>query len=258
MLERHLVLVAVLIVLSSGAVEASDVAFPAALPVTLSITAQLREPTTDRPSAAVVLLHSGGGVAGDAQWAEYQDRLLRAGYASLLVDSYGPRGRTNMPQWEPELARQRIFDAIGAIRYLLTLPKVDKDRIAVIGASDGGRVALELAAGFAPNAPAVNAVVAYYPACPRRPVRTLRAPVLVHEAGLDDWPVRCSELFRTLIDARAPLEVHRYRGAHHGFDNPALVMLLQTPGGSLQYDAASEHAAWNRTLEFLRQHLQPQ
>ncbi len=55
----------------------------------------------------------------------------------------------------------------------------------------------------------------------------------------------------------APLQVRRYSGARHGFDNPALATLVQTPEGSLQYDATSEQTAWNRTLEFLRRYLQP-
>jgi len=235
---------------------AADVQFPAAPPATLSIPAQLREPPNDGPHPAVILLHSAGGVAGDRQLGEYQDRLFGAGFASLVADSYSPRGRANMLQWDPELARQRLFDAVGAQRYLQTLPTVDRSRIAVLGASDGGRVALELAAGFAPGAPLPRAVVVYYPACPRSAVTMLQSPVLVHEAELDDWPVQCSGLFARLTDAGAPLQIYHYR-ARHGFDNPALSVLIRTPGGSLEYDAPSERTAWTRTLDFLRQHLSP-
>ena len=165
-----------------------------------------REPPKDGPHPAMILLHSASGVAGDRQLGEYQDRLLGAGFAALVVDSYSPRGRANMLQWDPELARQRLFDAVGALRYLQTLPTVDRSRIAVLGASDGGRVALELAAGFAPGAPLPRAVVVYYPACPRSAVTTLQSPVLVHEAELDDWPVQCRGFFIRLADASTTTE----------------------------------------------------
>jgi len=161
-----------------------------------------------------------------------------------------------MLQWDPELARQRLFDAVGALRYLQTLPTVDRTRIPILGASDGGRVALELAAGFAPGAPLPRAVVVYYPASPRSAVTTLQSPVLVHEAELDGWPVQCRGFFTRLADAGAPPQVYHYR-ARHGFDNPSLSVLIRTPGGSLEYDAPSERAAWARTLDFLRLHLGP-
>jgi dienelactone hydrolase len=253
-MRRAGVALGIALVLGSGSVTgASGVRFPSASPSGLSITAELQEPADDGPSPTVVLLHSAAGITGDAQWAGYQERLRRAGFASLLVDSYGPRGRTSMRWWSSRLARERLFDALGAIRYLQTLARVDKDRIAVIGASDGGRVALELAT--ATDVPAVNAVVAYYPACPRHHVDSLRVPLLVHEAALEDWPVRCGELFRTLAVAGGFLQRFRYADARHGFDNPAFMKRIWTPGGSLQYDAVSERDAWSRTVEFLRQHL---
>ena len=234
---------------------ASGVRFPSASPSGLSITAELEEPAADGPSPTVVLLHSAGGIKGDAQWTDYQQRLRRAGFASLLVDSYGPRGRASMRWWSGRLSRERVLDAVGAIRYLHTLANVDKNRIAVIGASDGGRVALELVTGDAADAPPVNAVVAYYPACPQHRVTALRAPVLVHEAAREDWPVHCGELFQSLAAAGALFQRVRYADARHGFDNPNFASRLWTPGGSLQYDAGSEREAWSRTVEFLRQHL---
>jgi len=122
----YFTLVAIATLISSGVGSAADVQFPAAPPATLSIPAQLREPPKDGPHPAMILLHSAGGVAGDRQLGEYQDRLLGAGFAALVVDSYSPRGRANMLQWDPEFARQRLFDAGGALGYLQTLPTVDR------------------------------------------------------------------------------------------------------------------------------------
>ena len=240
------------VLLTASAPAASGVRFPSAAPSGLVITGDFQEPPGDGPSPTVVLLHSAAGIKGDAQWPEYQERLRRAGFASLLVDSYGPRGRTSMRWWSSRLARERLADALGAIRYLQTLARVDKDRIAVIGASDGGRVALELATAAETE---VNAVVAYYPACPRHHVEPLRVPLLVHEAALEDWPVRCAQVFQALEAGGGALERIRHSDARHGFDNPAFVKLVRTPGGSLQYDATAERDAWRRTVEFLRRHL---
>jgi hypothetical protein len=76
-----------LMLLSHGTVSATEVKFPSAAPSSMVPTPALRLPASDRPSPAVILLHSGGGVKGDAQWPGYQEWLRRAGFASRPVDS---------------------------------------------------------------------------------------------------------------------------------------------------------------------------
>ena len=90
------------------------------------------------------------------------------GYVSLVVDSFTTRGIKESCDMVPA-ARQG--DALAALAYLSKLPFVDPTRIAVMGSSQGGIVALELASTRAVNLFAISeelkfkAAVAYYPMC---------------------------------------------------------------------------------------------
>ncbi len=68
---------------------------------------------------------------------------------------------------------------------------------------------------------------------------------------------QCPPLFERLRQAGAPLEVYRYVGTHHEFDNPMHDHPRQHPGpgGTMQYDALAEQSAWERTVAFLGKHL---
>jgi dienelactone hydrolase len=111
------------------------------------------------------------------------------GYVSLSVDSYSTRGikQTCGGQWMP--ARQG--DALGALLYLSKLPFVDPQRIAIVGASQGGFVALEIASTHSvdlfaiPDGLKFKAAVAYYPLCSFA-TQTLSIPTVILIGELDD------------------------------------------------------------------------
>lgn len=234
----------------------SAVKFPTVGRGQVVLSGTLMVPEGQGPFPAVILLHGVNGI--DPTLSGYHGRWAREGFSSLVVDSYGPRGVIDqVGHHDPEIARGRILDAYGAIRYLQSLPQVDGSRIAVIGFSDGGRVALATAGGAGPGRPLPRAAVGYYPNCWIR-IQTLRIPFLAHVAALDDWggPQHCPALFERLTQVGAPLELHRYAGTHHAFDHPNRLRPFRVPGGgTVQYDPAAEQAAWERTVAFLRKHL---
>ena len=89
-------------------------------------------------------------------------------------------------------------DALGALLYLSKLDFVDPKRIAVVGSSQGGEGALQLASTHAvelfafPDNLKFKAAVAYYPPCS---VATdqLTIPTIILIGELDDWaPARSS------------------------------------------------------------------
>lgn len=105
-----------------------------------ALSGKLMKPKGGGPFAAVVLLHGSGGVKArrDADWAA---RLIKWGYVTLQVDSFGPRGVSvaeilKDPFRVPHFVRAR--DAHGASNYLSGLPFVDRHKIAVMGWSHGG------------------------------------------------------------------------------------------------------------------------
>src|SRR5215510_57673 len=58
------------------------------------LTARLRRPDGGGPFPTLVLLHGCGGITPGNDW--WTETLRRWGYVTLLVDSFGPRGRTNI------------------------------------------------------------------------------------------------------------------------------------------------------------------
>ena len=83
----------------------------------------LTKPTGDGPFPAIVLLHGCAGILNrDITW---MNTLQRWGYVSLLVDSFGTRGKFNIcgsGQGISVHPNRRARDAHGAKLYLESLP----------------------------------------------------------------------------------------------------------------------------------------
>jgi dienelactone hydrolase len=183
--------------------------------------AELYRPQSAGPSAAIVLLHGCNGVGPhDRYWARL---LAQWGYVTLLIDSFRPRGFTEVCNRgrlvPPEL---RAADAFAGEQYLRAQPFVRADRIGVIGFSHGGWTVLKaVLAGVArpASAPPFAAAVAFYPACnpPGTPLET-DTLILIGEA--DDWTPawRCVR-WRDLAQTNGhTLGLKTYPGALHAFD----------------------------------------
>lgn len=112
----------------------------------LNLTGRLTKPERNGPFPAIVLLHGCGGIQSrrDHRWA---DRLSGWGYVTLQVDSFRPRGLSSVCTYSGtdvlDIVQKRVGDAYDAKRYLVGLPFVDRNRIAVMGWSHGGRTTLQ-------------------------------------------------------------------------------------------------------------------
>jgi dienelactone hydrolase len=180
------------------------------------------------PFAAVILAHGCGGV-GNAEtgWAPV---LRRWGYATLILDSFRGRGLTEVCTSARTLTgTQRIPDAYGALRILVTHPKIDPRRVALMGFSHGGILTLGASTvwakeTYAPSGqPAFRAFFAFYPYCniayPER--ERISAPLRIHTGELDDWTPAgpCIRLAELLKASGQDATITVYAGAHHSFDN---------------------------------------
>lgn len=265
-----------LVALAGCAGSGERIEFAAAPPLELVLSGTVAKPAGPGPFPAVVLFHGGCNLEREQHVSDAQHDLVRAGFLALAADSWtsrrmigpgcpdGARG----PQVSAAFA-DRLLDGYGAIAYLRGRPDVDASRIAVIGFSDGGRVALHLAAGVdrasAPlaNAPLPRAAVGYYPSCfaPRgqgpATVARLQVPYLAHVAEREDWPgpVLCPQVFERLSRSGAPLQVFHYAGAYHDFNARHLRQMVRTPNGTVAYNSEADKLAWERTLAFLRDKL---
>ena len=127
----------------------------------------LRFPNGAGRVAAVILMHGCGGVGNaDAGWVP---PLRDAGFATLVVDSFSGRGLREVCTNALKLsANDRIPDAYAALKLLATHPRVDRDRIVLMGFSHGGIVTLRSATTWARDrygagGPGFRAFLPFYP-----------------------------------------------------------------------------------------------
>ena len=108
----------------------------------VTITGELRLPTTGAERVpAVVLVHGCSGLtAATDGWVR---ELPRFGIATFLVDSFTGRNIRQVCTGRDRITTgSRVIDAYRALGLLATHPRIDAERIAMMGFSQGGRVAL--------------------------------------------------------------------------------------------------------------------
>lgn len=202
--------------------------------------------------------------------------LNAAGWATLVVDSHGPRGLDADQRWRLVCAGQvlpgpeRAGDVAVAIDAARRMDGVDPDRIALIGFSHGGWAALDMLAlagrGEVPynlrdwpdslaerGLDGVAAAVLVYPYCGPGSVaaRTSwesRVPslfVLVEGDAIAD-ETACLELAGRMTEAGLPVRTTVLSGVTHGFDQQE-----KAPMSLLAFDAAATEAAIAEAVAFL-------
>jgi dienelactone hydrolase len=259
---------------------ASRVAFMNASPETpIEITATLRQPHAEGRFPAVVILHGCEGVSSTHErWAR---RLTAWGYATLVVDSWTPRRLVELCSYGgPDVPiTARFDDGIGALRYLQALPHVRRERVGVIGFSNGGVFSVALVNGPSlaraeargvqlPSAGFAAAVGVYPGGCQALRHELVVAPLLVLIGEADDWtrPGPCVEMVDNMRARGADAAIVLYPGAYHYFDVEGLsrtflagVENANRPqkccGATVEYDARAAADARDRVRAFFRRHL---
>lgn len=191
---------------------------------------------------AVVMLHGGAGaVANQVAWT---DELNAIGIAVFTLDSYSGRGAVatgasfaTMP--ESIAGTARVVDAERALAFLSRHPRIDPQRIAVMGFSAGGRTALvaaqtRFASGFGQAGVGFAAYIALYPDCNLRYLGDTKSEpgpqrIFIGEADVLTAADACVRLVDRLRRAGADAAITVYPGAHHGFDNVAARELTRIP-----------------------------
>lgn len=220
-------------------IEISSVAFPGRLwdpflpPIDagreVTIDGRLTVPGGTGPVPAVVLEHGCGGPGSERDWIP---TLSESGIAVLALDSFGGRGVGEVCSGTETLnVADLLVDVYRAADVLRNDPRIDGDRIAVLGFSFGGRTALwsalerfQEAYGGEPFA----AYLAFYPAtCFVRldqESAVVGGPIRIFHGTADDWTTiePCDDFVGRLRTAGVDAVIHRYEGAHHGFDDRSL------------------------------------
>ena len=209
--------------------------------------AYVAEPRTRSLKATVLVIHENRGLNDYVR--DVARRLGVAGFRAVAPDFLSLSGGT--PSNE-DAAR----DAIGK----LNLDKSVSDAVAMLDelakSSRGGKVG---AVGFCWGGGFVNrlAVAAgdkldagvpfYGPAPDPSEAPNVKAPLLIHDAGLDERVNRTSfPWVEALRAAGKPVKFYLYDGVNHAFHNDT---------SAERYNKDAAELAWKRTLAFFKQHL---
>ena len=219
----------------------------------------LRRPAGAGPFPAIVLLHScnGNWRKLDERWGA---RIAPWGYVTLTVDSFGPRGIVSTcGNGTPS---EMAYDAYRALDFLVRQHAVDPDRVAVLGFSQGGWLALSsVEQGVVEHSSShkFRAAAAFYPNC-RTIQGNLTVPALIMIGELDDWTSveGCRRLAEGSDDygvsrrrEGAPIKLIVYPCAYHGFDSSALETPKELYGHRLEYNQAAADRSAMALREFL-------
>jgi dienelactone hydrolase len=239
-------------------------------------TYELRKPEGDGPFPAVIFLPGCAGY-GPVMVRDGADRhaniLLARGYAVALLDLLKPRGLDSICTellWFDRMRIEGLADVAAAAEALAAEPGIDPNRIAFLGQSFGGSMALDIASvssrKTAGVGPIVKTVVAYYPYCYGSygggGTVDFDIPVLIMTGELDDWTPIGLCLGFPPRDPAIEVRVETMAGARHGFDIDMELYAAEGvgEGGGIKYylmegnPAAAErsHALY---LDWLGSHL---
>ncbi|MCK7612852.1 dienelactone hydrolase family protein [Roseibium sediminicola] len=232
------------------------------------ISGKLGLPDGDGPFPALVLLHDcQGPQAFQDDWAA---TFRASGYATLQVDSFSPRDVSGtcedvLGEGVSGLGGERVMDAFGALFYLKQHPAVDPNRIGAVGWSRSSTTGSALRDGSRQFfAEGFRAVVSFYPNCKSVASAVFADPILILNAGKNDWTQ--PELCSSLAEVDANVEIAEFPDALQGFDDPKwgqeTVMpdyqnTLKSPtfGVTFGFNATAHDKAEKAVLEFLKEKM---
>ena len=209
------------------------------------IAGELRLPVTQLAKVpAVIFLHGdAGAIANQPAWIDTFNAL---GIAVFTLDSFTGRGVVSSATTRRSIegagqvsSLVRVVDAYRALALLSQHPRIEATRIALMGASSGGRATLNSAltrfsrVHATPNT-AFAAYIALYPPCNIKlnEDEVLNpAPVRIFHGAADvvTLAAPCRDYAQRLRSSGVDIEFTSFDDAHHGFDNPLGVPLLHAP-----------------------------
>ena len=197
---------------------------PARISATLHIPADRPEPVP-----CMVILTSSAGVQRHREHY-YADLLNQAGTAALIVDSFKGRGvRRTVADQSLVSAAQMEGDAFAALALLRADPRLDPERIGIMGVSKGGVATLNAAIAVRQHwrrgfSHLFDLHVALCPGATaqHRDATTHGRPMFFMLAGKDDYTpaelaIDYAERMRAAGNGRIKVKV--YGSAHHGWES---------------------------------------
>jgi dienelactone hydrolase len=198
-------------------------------PTTISGTLKVARDAGRRP--LVILLHGSGGIEENA--VVWERLFASLGISSFAIDSFTGRGIVSTVADQSQLGRlNMILDLYRSLAMLAVHPRVDPNRIAVMGFSRGGQAALyatlkrfqkmwnssgiDLAAYIALYAPCITTYI--------DDAQVTDHPIRIFHGIADDWVEigPCRNYFKRLRGTSKDVQMTEYPNAWHAFDYPSL------------------------------------
>lgn len=196
-------------------------------PVVLAGQLRIPRPGTER-LPAVVLLHGSGGVGTNV--IDWEEQLSSIGVATFVLDAFTGRGIVGTSTDQAQLGRLAMtYDAYRALEILERHPRIDPQRIALMGFSRGGQAALyaSLKRFQRMHGPASGrdfaAYMPFYASCGTKFVddgEVSPNPIRMFHGAADNFvPVApCRDYVARLKAKGAKVTLTEYPGANHVFD----------------------------------------
>jgi dienelactone hydrolase len=202
-----------------------------------TVTGVLTLPPGAAKVPAMVIAHGSGGVS-DAREGRWTSRLNEIGIAAFYVDSFGPRGIRETATDQSQLSQAaNVADALAALRLLATHPRIDAQRIGVMGFSRGGAVAIYTALepvrrGVIDGDLRFAVHVPFYPPCNTlyTSENITGAPIRFMLGAADDYTpaAQCPRYVDWFRSKGAEADSILYADAHHGFDGTGRVQFINS------------------------------
>ncbi len=175
----------------------------------------------------VVLMHGSGGVGANiAAWSRTFNAM---GISTFAIDGFTGRGITATSTNQAQLGRLNlIMDIYRALDVLAKHPRVDPERIVLMGFSRGGQAALYASLQrfhkrWNNSGLQFAAYIPFYPDCSTTylgETDVVARPIRIFHGGPDDYnPVRtCKAYVERLKAAGRDVALTEYPDSPHGFD----------------------------------------
>jgi dienelactone hydrolase len=177
----------------------------------------------------VVLMHGSGGIGANIEpWTK---KFNAMGISTFVIDGFTGRGLTSVNTDQASLGRLNfILDIYRALDILTKHPRVDPERIALMGFSRGGQAALYASLTrfhkmWNKSGVQFAAYIPFYPDCATSYAgesELAEKPIRIFHGIPDDYnPVAsCKPYIQRLRDAGRDVTLTEYPDAQHGFDTP--------------------------------------
>ena len=179
----------------------------------------------------VVLMHGSSGVgAGMDPWVRHFNGM---GISTFVIDGFSGRGLTAVGPNQALLGRLNfIVDIYRSLDILAKHPRVDPDRIVLMGFSRGGQAALYASLDrfqklWNKSGAQFAAYIPFYPDCSTSyatDTEIASRPIRIYHGTPDDYnPVSsCKAYLARLQEAKRDVVLTEYPDSQHGFDSGLL------------------------------------